>query len=275
MVEWTAWAHDERLTRESTQIYQHLYQLFRDVTTDGQSESKEIVCGMGHILWNIRDPETGKITPYSYPLMLQRCDVRLAEGDDYPLELWPLNQPPVLHLGRLGDDGNKEAAEAFWSSKMRSKNDDVISPFHVESFSALVSGVVARLDASGSFQSTVGETLPQPNERLVALPWFTFFQKKRSHNSLLMDLKRLEEAVSNVTTLPEILINLVDRDSVRPLPDHLPAFRGLESFTLQQSGSDKPQDLYFPLPYNEEQIQVVQRLDVSPGVVVQDPSRYW
>lgn len=269
MMQWNTWAQHETLVREAAQVYQHLYQLFRDLSAEGPSETTEVVCGMGHVLWNIRDQETGKVIPYSYPLILQRCEVRLAEDEDFALELWPVGQAPVLQLGRLGEGNTKEAAEAFWASKMPGKNDEPLSPFRPQSFAPIVSGLVARLDASGSYNN-VGDHLPEPTERLSAFPWFTFFQKKRSHNNLLADLKRLEHAVTNAVALPEILINLVDRDSVHRLPDKLPVFRGVESFTVRQN-DDAAQDLYFPLPYNEEQIQVVQRLEVSAGVVVQGP----
>ena len=266
---WNAWAQQESLVREAAQVYQHLYQLFRDLSAEGPSETTEVVCGMGHVLWNIRDQETGKVVPYSYPLILQRCEVRLAEDEDFALELWPVGQAPVLQLGRLGEGNTKEAAETFWSSKLPGKNDEPFSPFNPQSFASVVTGLVARLDASGSYQD-VGNQLPEPNERLAVFPWFTFFQKKRSHNNLLADLKRLEQSVTQAVALPEILINLVDRDSVHRLPDKLPVFRGVESFTVRQN-EDTAQDLYFPLPYNEEQIQVVQRLEVSAGVVVQGP----
>lgn len=267
MEQWSQWAGRETALRQSAQIYQHLYQLFRELG-EGQSETREIVCGMGHVVWNMRDSESNSSVPYSYPLILQRCEVRLGEGEDYPLELWPTAQAPVLHLGRLADTATKEAVESFWTSKTQ-KNDDPLSPFDVSSYASIVSGIVARLDASGSFQGDTS-VLPAPTSRLTAYPWFTFFQKKRSHNSLLADLKRLEQAVVAAGKLPEILINLVDRDSVTRLPDELPAFRGIESFALRPANSSV-QDLYFPLPYNEEQIQVVQRLEVSGGVVVQGP----
>lgn len=269
MIVWNTWAQQEALVREAAQVYQHLYQLFRDLSAEGPSETTEVVCGMGHVLWNIRDQESGKVVPYSYPLILQRCEVRLAEDEDFALELWPVGQSPVLQLGRLGEGNTKEAAEAFWNSKLPGKNDEPFSPFNPQSFASVVTGLVARLDASGSYQD-VGSQLPEANERLAVFPWFTFFQKKRSHNNLLADLKRLEQAVTHAVALPEILINLVDRDSVHRLPDKLPVFRGVESFTVRQN-EDTAQDLYFPLPYNEEQIQVVQRLEVSAGVVVQGP----
>lgn len=269
MVQWNAWAQQENLVREAAQVYQHLYQLFRDLSAEGPSETTEVVCGMGHVLWNIRDQDSGKVIPYSYPLILQRCEVRLAEDEDFALELWPVGQAPVLQLGRLGEGNTKEAAESFWASKLPGKNDEPLSPFNPQSFAPIVSGLVARLDASGSYNN-VGDQLPEPTERLSAFPWFTFFQKKRSHNNLLADLKRLEQAVTNAVALPEILINLVDRDSVHRLPDKLPVFRGVESFTVRQN-DETAHDLYFPLPYNEEQIQVVQRLEVSAGVVVQGP----
>lgn len=268
--EWIPWAEKETSLRQSAAVYQHFYQLFRDLNSEGQ-ETTEIVCGMGHVQWIVKDRENNTSSSYNYPLILQRCEIRLAEGDDYPLELWPLTTPPSLHLGKLATNGNKEAVEAFWQSKIASKETDSITPFNPASYAGIVTGIVARLDASGSFLAGAVEHLPEPTERLTAYPWLTFFQKKRSHNALLLDLRKLEDAVAACTTLPDILINLVDRDSVTRLPEQLPAFRGVESFTVHNDTRGPQKDLYFPLPYNEEQIQVVQRLDVSPGVVVQGP----
>jgi DNA replication protein DnaC len=39
----------------------------------------------------------------------------------------------------------------------------------------------------------------------------------------------------------------------------------------QNAGATKARDLYFPKPFNEEQVRIVQLLDVSDGVVAQGP----
>ncbi len=70
-------------------------------------------------------------------------------------------------------------------------------------------------------------------------------------------------AVSAIVTEPETQNPVVE----------LPAFRGvsgLQSASSSGSGSTS-QDLYFPKPFNDEQVRIVQLLEVSDGVVVQGP----
>ena len=54
----------------------------------------------------------------------------------------------------------------------------------------------------------------------------------------------------------------------------LPPFRGL-SYVSGTQGTDaaasKVHELYFPKPYNDEQVQIIQLLEVHDGVVVQGP----
>lgn len=265
MKTWEDWARQERPRRQSAAAYERLYRIFRDLTTEGMGDSREVVCGVAHALWRHREHTGGEA--YSYPLILQRCEVRMLDDFASSLEILPSGLPPVLHLGRLAAGPGGEGAEAFWKAR---GNAEPISPFDPSSYAQLAAGLAARLDASGSFHESWEQTeLPEPNERLTVVPWVTFFHKKRSHSSLIADLVKLEQAIEHAQELPEFLINLVDRDSVQALPEELPHFRGLENF----GNTNKPgaKDLFFPLPYNEEQVQVAQRLEVSPGVVVQGP----
>lgn len=265
METWHEWAEDEIPRRHSAAAYEHLYRIFRDLTTEGMGDVREVVCGVGHALWKHREHTGGEA--YSYPMILQRCEVRMLDDLASSLEITPSDLTPMLHLGRLASGPGGESAEAFWKAR---GNAEPIIPFDPSTYSQLAAGLAARLDASGSFlENWDGESLPEPNERLTVVPWMTLFHKKRSQSSLLTDLSKLEQAIEHAQELPEILINLVDRDSVKPLPEKLPAFRGLENFG--DANNEQAKDLFFPLAYNEEQVQVAQRLDVSPGVVVQGP----
>lgn len=264
MTQWQAWLDEEEPRRRSAQVYEHLYRIFRDLTADGQSDTHEVVMGMAHALWRMPGGETNLL---NRPLIMQRCELRMAEGAEAAMEVWPAAVPPVLELGKLGVGPAGEDAEAFWR---KFQSDDLsLSPFEPQSWQHIAAGLAARLDASGSFLSDwTGTNLPDPTPRLTVLPWFSLFYKKRSLSPLLADLARLERAVLEANSLPASLVALVDRDSVLALPDQLPGFRGLET---TGSAGENDAMLYFPLPYNEEQVQVAQRLEVSPGVVVQGP----
>lgn len=264
MAMWQAWSNEEAPRRLSAQVYEHLYRIFRDLTADGQGDTHEVVCGLAHALWRVPGTES---TALNRPLLMQRCELRMAEGAEAAMEVWPAAVPPVLELGRLGVGPAGEDAEAFW--KKAQAPDLMLSPFEPQGWETIAAGLAARLDASGWFNAQwAGTQLPEPTGRLTLLPWFSLFHKKRSLSPLLADLVRLERVVLEAPSLPDSLVALVDRDSVLALPDQLPSFRGLET---AGGASEHDAMLYFPLPYNEEQVQVAQRLEVSPGVVVQGP----
>jgi hypothetical protein len=48
------------------------------------------------------------------------------------------------------------------------------------------------------------------------------------------------------------------------------AFRGLSSGGARR-GAGEVKELFFPLPYNDEQVTIVQQLERAPGVTVQGP----
>ncbi|MGH8627682.1 MAG: AAA domain-containing protein [Gammaproteobacteria bacterium] len=56
----------------------------------------------------------------------------------------------------------------------------------------------------------------------------------------------------------------------KPVEFEVMRFRGLSSRGVS-SDSSKSDELFFPLPYNDEQITIVQRLERAPGVCVQGP----
>ena len=65
---------------------------------------------------------------------------------------------------------------------------------------------------------------------------------------------------------------VTDPDMSNPVIE-LPSFGGLTaSYQDGDEGLGKGQsELYFPKPFNEEQVRLIQRLEVSDGVVVQGP----
>jgi very-short-patch-repair endonuclease len=63
---------------------------------------------------------------------------------------------------------------------------------------------------------------------------------------------------------------LVSEPSDEPLAFQAVSFRGISS-RGDTGGSHKPQDLFFPLPYNEEQVTIVKNLTHAAGVAVQGP----
>jgi very-short-patch-repair endonuclease len=96
------------------------------------------------------------------------------------------------------------------------------------------------------------------------------FARKRSPSFLIDDLRRLRDNLKNLTEIPEGPRALVSELSDEPIRVTPIRFRGRSSSTASGNGS-KFKELYFPKPYNDEQVAIVEKLERNPGVVVQGP----
>ena len=86
--------------------------------------------------------------------------------------------------------------------------------------------------------------------------------------------KGCSRGVNDADALPPALALVVTEPSDQPVV-HIPhSFRGMSSNGLRAgTGSEDGlvEDLYFPKPFNEEQVSIIDRLDQADGVVVQGP----
>jgi superfamily II DNA or RNA helicase len=67
--------------------------------------------------------------------------------------------------------------------------------------------------------------------------------------------------------LPTVVRDFVERGHNEITEPALQTYRGLSS----SAGHSTAFELYFPMPYNDEQVSIVQKLQYSYGVVVQGP----
>jgi DNA-directed RNA polymerase subunit L len=96
------------------------------------------------------------------------------------------------------------------------------------------------------------------------------FARPRSNSVFLHDLENLKKKADEAEEFPPAVAALVtDPDTENPEPN-LPVFRGV-SATGIDSESGKASDLFFPKPFNDEQVRIIQLLEVSDTVVVQGP----
>jgi hypothetical protein len=101
------------------------------------------------------------------------------------------------------------------------------------------------------------------------------FARKRSDNFLLQDLANLKASVEqSADHLPAPSRTLVMGPSLtsatrwKPLPDSM----GVAAAGPERATDDTPLgDLFFPKAFNNEQVEIVRRLEANDGVVVQGP----
>ena len=116
-------------------------------------------------------------------------------------------------------------------------------------------------------------TLPKADDKLKVTDTWVLFARPRANNLFLQDLEKLKKQAEEVESYPPAVAAVVtDPNTTNPVIE-LPSFRGVSaSYHSDRSTSGKKaRDLYFPKPFNDEQVRIIQLLDISDGVVVQGP----
>jgi very-short-patch-repair endonuclease len=94
------------------------------------------------------------------------------------------------------------------------------------------------------------------------------FVRPRSANFLVEDIRRLKARLQAGDAIPAGPARLVTPPSDEVVQYEAISFRGLCSGSRAKG---EPRELYFPLPYNQEQETIVEMLERAPGVCVQGP----
>ncbi|WP_194724092.1 AAA domain-containing protein [Noviherbaspirillum malthae] len=262
--QWEPWAMSEQPRRKTIAYYNHLFSLQQTIQSEGAETPIELVWGIGYAAWK----KPGFATALKHPLLVQPCEIRLNE-QNFDLEIRPRDVEPRLEADCYAemDVAGIRQLEAFWRSSLATGAYRV-NPFETSTFEGVLKAAVGHLDPSGAYEErTQDVTPPSPEEQLKVTNTWVIFGRKRSADIFLEDVRRLQENLKTIDSLPGVIRGFVEvgDSEVRVRPEQ--PFRGLSS-------SDSPAgafELFFPLPYNDEQVSIIQKLESNDGVVVQGP----
>jgi very-short-patch-repair endonuclease len=262
--QWEPWAAAERPRRKTIARYSQLFALQQAIASEGAETALELVWGIGYAVWK----KEGFATPVKHPLLVQSCEISLNEST-FDLEVRPRDVEPRLESDCYAEmelPGVRQL-EAFWKSALASGAHRV-NPFETSTFEGTLRAAVGQLDPTGAYEARTEDLIPPlPSDKLKITSTWVLFGRKRSGDIFLEDIRRLKKAVEADDDLPSVIRSFVEHgdSTVRVRPEQ--PFRGLSS-------SDSPAgafELYFPMPYNDEQVSIVQKLASNDGVVVQGP----
>jgi len=264
----------------------------------GDDTPIELVFGVGVARWVIASQQI------NVPIVEQLAEIELQE--DGSLDVRPRQMPPQLMLKLfhgLGLEGSK-AVQRDLSQQLESTVEDPdvgFSPFDKRSFEKILRACAARLSASGIYHPDTltdlqDRALPDPDSSLRVTDTWVIYIRQRSADFRREDLARLIKRVEEVEE-PEELPAAGARFVLEPsdevigpgyggidlssrgleLPDNeagwRPPFSGSDGGNEPSRSNGQRDTLFFPLPYNDEQEEVIRRLEAedSPGVTVQGP----
>lgn len=266
--QWENWAEAETLRRKTISLYSDLFSLMSTIASTEATKPIELVCGMGVSAWSI--PNEGGSVDFQYPVLNQVLEIALNDAS-MAVEVRPRAVQPAVELDALVACGVHRAGETEQQARKQLENtrEHPVTPFDTSSCQDVLKLIVRNLHAQGVFiERSDKNQFPPPGEALTVSESWLMYVRPKNNNYLFEDLRRLQENLASGVDIPAGPLALVTPPSDQVVQFEAINFRGISS---RGDGASAPQELYFPLPYNQEQVTIIQRLQTSNGVPVQGP----
>jgi very-short-patch-repair endonuclease len=273
---WRPWAEEEKLRRRTIHFYSELFTLKQRLEGGIVEAQLELAWSVGMGIW------THNGTSVAYPLITRLVELSL-DPVTAEIEVRPRDVDARVELDwyagtdNPGVAGIEKAAKEFFGSAPKT-----FSPFDRGSFEPLLRTAYTNLDPRGVYWPDVvppeDRSLPKPDETLKVTDTWVLFARPRTNNIFLQDLEKFKKEIAQVSDKsqypPAVVAIATEPDTTNP-DIKLPSFRGVSASYhmegISATTGDKPRELYFPKPFNDEQVRIVQLLDAFDGVIVQGP----
>jgi len=271
---WQAWAEGERPRRRTIALYGDLFMLKGRLEAEESSTPSEFVWGMGVAAWTfsgtLTESGNGKVVSidYQYPLLTQVVEIDL-DARTHTISVRPRAVAPRLEFDAFGACQVMGVAEVEKQAKVLLESDSEypLTPFDNGSFEPVLKLVAGNLDKAGRYDPSF-QGLPTPSEQLLVTAGWVLLVRPRSANFLVEDIRRLKGRLLSGDVIPAGPACFVTPPSNEVVKYEAISFRGLCSGSRSKG---ELRELYFPLPYNQEQETIVEMLERAPGVSVQGP----
>ncbi|MDU1672142.1 MAG: helicase, partial [Bradyrhizobium sp.] len=269
---WAAWAAAERPRRRTIALYQKLHDMARATAPGHNEASCEIVWGVGLSHWRRGGREL------ELPLLERLVEIEVRGGSDAEIRIRPRMVGATVNL-RAFEPLTSAARLAEHTAEQRLARGVELSPFEPATFEPILSTIGSQLDPDGLYCPGLPDTALPPaeeTEQLVVSDRWVIFARPRSNGLLLRDIKRLQRALDYMpanegwlTALAHCLLGAVDHAPHDGTRRRLSNVIGdpIATTPAEQSAADRG-DLFFPLPTNSDQMEIVRQLQRSDGLVV-------
>lgn len=299
---WKPWQLQEARRRRTIQIYDGLFNVHKQAQQEGAEFPLELVFCLG-----LARQKIGELR-INTPVIEQLVEIEV--GPDAALHVLPRAVEPIALLEPYANhdmaqsDLVTQAARRHFAENLQ--HDRELHPSERQTYWPILAMASVHLAKNGRFLGQEREdpsdrSLPNVGDELIVTDTWAIVVRRRSDNFLIQDIERLREATKNLdeARIPEPVRKIVEKpDLVEVTPEELD-FRGalsghkrlggLTSGSATGSSSrtgsadtsrhedaesfNVGTDLYFPLPFNDQQVDVMTCLEVrgAKGLVVQGP----
>lgn len=261
MEEWREWIKSCECIKPSISVYDQFFTWHSNISMGVSQDNTEVVAGFGLVNWRL--PTSGK---YSYPLITIPLEIEIDEHG--VLYVGPKDVRANVEMdGILLDNAVVNASQVRNKIKVEVNNGRFLDIFDSSSYSDLAQTFVVNIDSKAKIAESIESSVIDAVPRLI--PTSMIFSRPYKSSVLSDDINALKENLSlEDTIIPEQPLSLVTElsDNRKEQLDY--TFRGRSGV---EGNGGVEQDLYFPLPYNKEQISIIKNLNSNCGVVVQGP----
>jgi Cdc6-like AAA superfamily ATPase len=254
--------------RRTITLYDKLFNLKQAIESEGTESPTELAWGLGIVIWS-------RERKIQYPLLTQLVEIDHIAAD-MAIRIRPREAEPRLELDPYYELENPGAP--IFEKRARAvlqQAEETLSPFDPSSFEEILASAAATLDPQGKYWPRECEqsdaALPSASAELRVTDSWVLFARRKSTSFLVDDVRRLKEAVKSQSVFdgrPKVLVE----DPTGPAIERRQfSYRGISSPGISSEGSLEIRNLYFPRPFNKEQVAIVEKLDQADGVVVQGP----
>ncbi|RQT40585.1 AAA domain-containing protein [Burkholderia contaminans] len=268
---WQTWAEVEKPRWQAIRLYGELFSLKQQLELEDTAKPQEFVCGIGVASWKMSFEERTKKVDfdYQYPVLTQSLELAIDDRT-LAIEVRPRAVGPRIEFDAFSACQLQSAAavERAVKEELERSAERPPNPFDPGTYEHALRSVAGNIDRNGKYiEGQVG--LPPAGPSLLVTDLWVFHSRPRSNNFLHEDIERLKAHLKEGAEIPEGPLALVTPPADEKVSYEAVSFRGLAG--TPSSGSGKTRELYFPLPYNHEQVTIVEQLERSDGVAVQGP----
>jgi very-short-patch-repair endonuclease len=283
---WIEWSEREKPRRHSIAVYQRLFEVAQRLLQSGGNESVELVWGIGVARWSRPDEAI------DLPMIERGVEIEIADQSNAAIAIRPRATPARVELRPF----EKLAAERLTLAEDAARrclrsievaDSEGVSPFRAETFEPVLKICGNQLDPNGRYLpdhralAATEAVPPAEGDVLTVSDRYVLFARRRSTNSVLRDIERFKTVLEPNEGEPVVLkgsartlvMGPTDgiNDVYQPLGDRIGAFDPTDDGLKAEPIDPDHGDLFFPKPFNDDQVQIIRRLEKSDGLVVQGP----
>jgi len=256
---WKPWAAEDRELQKVQKAYNQLFNIYQRQERLG--EQYEVIIGAGLLLW--KSPNSGEINRHILAIQ-PRIEFDRVRGI---MTVGPaIDGPkPMLEYSMLE---TRDLPNATGLNEMEKKDVEAlkVDPWNPVDLEILLRGFANSLPITGDYAPSLehaGGATEKPVVRLAP----ALILRKRTRRTFEDFYRQIIHQIKEGEEIPENIRRIID------IVDDTPS-EGKEAVETQADKATQTltdNELYFPLPANEEQKRIVQKVEHRRGVLVQGP----